>query len=212
MVIGTTGAPLPQAEVRVPGQGRTTLTDAEGRFALSAVPSGTHTMFVAKVGYAPESFDLTTGDLAEVTVRVTLAEAAKTELAEVRTEAKPGSMLMSSFWARKEKESGVFLTRKDIREFGSSNTAELLRMVPGVRLRTVGANQTNTKIEFDRCRFIAVFIDGVESRGSDAGDVLRMVDPRSIEAMEVYTSASKIPATFRTLDKCAAIAIWTRIN
>lgn len=64
--------------------------------------------------------------------------------------------------------------------------------------------------------YMDVWLDGVlaydsTSRGAPLFD-LNAIDPRQIEGIEVYTSASQIPAQFnRTSGGCGAIVIWTRI-
>jgi hypothetical protein len=50
---------------------------------------------------------------------------------------------------------------------------------------------------------------GKETVENEVRDVLRLVNPREIEAMEVYTGVARIPAEFLN-DACAVIAIWTK--
>lgn len=212
VVQSTSGDPVAGAEVRRDGAPERTYTNQRGEFHLPDVPRGTVRVVVAKLGYQAESFAVSAGDATDVKMEVTLGPASPAPLPTVRTEAKAGSRLMAEFWTRRERESGVFLTREEIQRQGTPNVVELLRMVPGVRMRQVGMTFATSRLEFDRCRQIAVFMDGVEMRGSDAGDILRLVDPRQLEAIEVYASASKVPAAFRSTDRCAAIALWSRIN
>jgi hypothetical protein len=47
-----TAAPLPGANIRLAGVPRGTVTDAEGRFVLTGVPVGTHSITISLLGYA----------------------------------------------------------------------------------------------------------------------------------------------------------------
>lgn len=211
-VLTTRGMPLRGAQVRMATDSTVaTKTDDAGRFVLSQVPDGVVTLEVRAIGYVPESFDLSTAAASDVTLRVALQPVAMTALGAVTTTARPGSSLMAGFWTRRERESGVFLTREEIGAHNSSNAIDLLRAVPGVRMRVRGQSSMNTRVEFDRCRDAAVFLDGQEMKG-DAGSALQMIDARSIEAAEVYIGASRMPMAFRATDKCAAIVLWTRIH
>lgn len=212
VVQSTAGVPVAGAEVRLEGTTERVVTNPRGEFHLPDVPRGMVRVVVAKLGYAAESFAVSAGEEADVRLQVTLGPSSPPALPAVTTTEPAGSRLMAGFWTRRERESGVFLTREDIQRQGTPNVVEMLRMVPGVRMRQVGMTFAASRLEFDRCRQIAVFVDGVEMRGTDAGDVLRLVDPRQLEAMEVYSSASKVPAAFRSTDRCAAIALWSRIN
>lgn len=55
------GRPLPFAQVFVPGTGRGTLADAEGRFRVEGVPVGEHTVAVQLVGYRESRADAAVG-------------------------------------------------------------------------------------------------------------------------------------------------------
>ena len=52
-VADSTGTALPDVRVRVLELGRGTTTDAEGRFALTQLPSGTYEVAFSRIGYAP---------------------------------------------------------------------------------------------------------------------------------------------------------------
>jgi hypothetical protein len=52
-LVDPTGAPVPFAEVRLPGVSRVTLTTEAGRFRLDGVPPGTHQVTITREGFAP---------------------------------------------------------------------------------------------------------------------------------------------------------------
>jgi hypothetical protein len=55
---------------------------------------------------------------------------------------------------------------------------------------------------------VGVYVDGFRALG-DPGEILGMINPADVEAIEVYRGPSELPAEFMS-DDCAAIVIWTR--
>jgi hypothetical protein len=93
VVDATGGSPLAMAEVSVEGTGARELTDLNGRYQLSGVPAGMHTLTVRLIGYAAKAVTgvrLAGGQ--SVRVDVTLATAAiALEAIEVTAELERGS-------------------------------------------------------------------------------------------------------------------------
>src|SRR5687767_5260185 len=52
-VIDTAGTPLEQVRVTVLEANRSTVTDPEGRYVITGLPTGTYAVSFALVGYAP---------------------------------------------------------------------------------------------------------------------------------------------------------------
>jgi len=55
---------------------------------------------------------------------------------------------------------------------------------------------------------VGVYVDGFRVPG-DPGQILAMINPADVEAIEVYRGPSELPAEFMS-DDCAAIVIWTK--
>ena len=55
---------------------------------------------------------------------------------------------------------------------------------------------------------VGVYVDGFKVPG-DPGQILGMINPADVEAIEVYRGPSELPAEFMS-DDCAAIVIWTK--
>lgn len=54
----TTGEPLAGAVVTVVDLGRSTITDTDGRYRFDGLPSGSHTLLVRRIGYAPRALEV----------------------------------------------------------------------------------------------------------------------------------------------------------
>jgi hypothetical protein len=115
---------------------------------------------------------------------------------------------------------GYFMTAEQIDQRNPMQTRDLLAGLPGVLIE-------GNSLVFQRCRrrgsgagnssFAGspqVYIDGQRvTRFAGGGDeveaALSYVEPRSIQAIEVYTGLAQIPGDFAS-QACAAIAIWTK--
>ena len=99
------------------------------------------------------------------------------------------------------------------------HTAELLRGIPGVRVRIgpPGVEDLNS-VSFARCPQggVTVWIDGAKLR-PDGGKfspasvalMLERINPHDILAIEIHRGVASLPVEFID-DSCAAIVIWTR--
>lgn len=119
-------------------------------------------------------------------------------------------------YARAAHEHGTFFTRQDIDKLNPLDVGSLLDRVPSVYM------SGNTPV-FARCKgplaggspgtsTVQVYIDGTRvtaSKSTAVPEALRLVTPRDIEAIEVYSGVARLPAEFLE-DACAVIAIWTK--
>jgi len=154
--------------------------------------------------------------------------------------ARPPAKLVE-FMERQKAGNGKFITRDQLAkaEGGVRQTGDLISVVPGVRVRR-GNNQiwvaSGRAVNTGRCVFCSnagainqvdyaagarpacyldVYLDGTlvfDSSKSQFGlfDV-NSLRPEMIEGIEVYTSASQIPAKYnRTAGGCGVLLIWTR--
>lgn len=186
-------------------------SDSTGAFRIAGIDPGVRDVQTRAIGFDPVGFTVTLGDRADVEVEIVMKSQTIAVMKETRVTERAGSSLMSGFYDRKARGHGIFIERAQIAVRQTPSAADLLRMVPGVNVRQRGGVGVDTRVEVDRCPTVAVFLDGVLARGR-AGDVLKMIDPKTVEAMEIYTGLSQLPAEFRTPDNCAAIVMWTRIR
>jgi hypothetical protein len=153
-----------------------------------------------------------------------------TTLTEVRIEGqvRPVPPRFEDVYRRMATANGKFFTREDIDRLNPPDIQSLMMRVPTAQV-------TPQIVQFARCSpggayalsrgggkgatGVQVYIDGMRMTGRIADDpatgfieqreVLRMVKPSQIQAIEVYSGVARIPGEF--LDNaCAVIAIWTR--
>jgi len=188
-------------------------SDDSGSYRIGAIAVGAIRLFARRIGYAPETVSVVVvaGELAHADFVMTTAAH---ELPEAVVVADPTRGKMGPFNRRKARGVGAFITRADIEKRQSGSVSELLRYLPGVGVTQKMAGepqpvhmQRSVNSSMQATCVVQVYVDGHPYPNGNVDDFA----PNLIEGVEVYRSASEIPADFRTRDAtCGLIALWTR--
>ncbi|HEY0931731.1 MAG TPA: carboxypeptidase regulatory-like domain-containing protein [Gemmatimonas sp.] len=225
------GKPGVGAVIGVPGSGRRTIANAEGRFLLDGIAAGTRLVDVRAVGAAPAqlTFHFATG--VQRDTAIVLAAPAQT-LATVTTREtsfRRSGFETSGFFDRQRMGFGAFATEEELRNYQAINLSDMLARMRGVSIergRTGDQAATMPMLRGmigGRCVPI-FFVDGVRfmvdspvpdpksNKRFPFTDLMSVVRPDQVKAIEVYPSAGGIPAQFdyTALEGCGSIVIWTR--
>ncbi len=228
----TMGIPGALVEV-VDGSGRVT-TGLTGLYRLVGLTPGPHTLRVRLLGYRPVTMpvDLQDGRALQMDIRL---ERLPTTLTEVRIEGQLRHVppRFQDVYRRMTTANGKIFTREDIERFNPLDVESLLQQVPTVRVTHHGiffarCNEGGASaLGLGGSPGVQIYIDGQRMTGrtssgrpgarfdgedpvaAEQRDVMRMVNPSQIQAMEVYSGVARIPGEFLE-DACAVIAIWTR--
>jgi hypothetical protein len=215
-VTDSLGIPNPRAAVLLRSASISVTTDSLGLFSFDHVVAGLQLLQVRAIGWRPLYFTIQTEPGEEWVGRVGLEPVPQT-LPELRVTgrlAKPeryaGTTMYDDFFRRRRTATGVFRLRDEIDRLTPLYTADLLKGIPTVRVSFGGGS---TAVRFTRCEGpgakVGVWLDGIRIRAKSADEALSLVSPNDIEAIEVYTGASRIPGEFLE-DSCAAIVLWSR--
>jgi hypothetical protein len=211
-VTDSTGKPLSGAEVQIVGTSLRGNTDDAGRVALLAVPTGKAVLKVRRLGFAElmVPISVTPGSMPEEHYKLMPLATDLNKVVVRASELKPARYAKTGrfdeFYRRRAEGNGTFFTREQLDARNASRSEDILRMVPGVRIRYRG---NIPYIQFIRCDFVNVYIDGIRSH--DPFRDFNALSPLEIEAMEVYHGIATVPPEFSPKpNDCAAIVIWTR--
>jgi hypothetical protein len=209
------GRPLANAIVGLSATGLDTRTDSAGRFLLAATPTGTWTLAVQALGYAPrqQSVDLIPGDT--VVQVVALVSAQVMDTVRVRANAMARTVLgrnLVDFDERRKMGFGRFLTQDDFAKAEGENILNLLTSrIPGMRIadtgrRTLVSSRGSISFSQPQCP-IRVIFDG----SLDAAPLnLDSIQPATIAAAEFYTPAT-LPFQFAFGGSpCGTLLLWSR--
>lgn len=211
-----TGRPLAGAQVAIPDLARGTLTDERGRFLMTSVPVGSHTVEVRYIGYATvsEQVDVqadqtSTLDLQMATAAVNLEELVVTGTGVVTERKRLGATLNTI--SSEEISAGPVTSVSDALR---GRVPGLVAMPSGevgaaspIRIRgTVSLSQRNDPL---------IYVDGVRmdnsmtQLGMVSTQVLDQLNPQDIERVEVLSGAAAA-TLYGTEASSGVIQIFTK--
>jgi hypothetical protein len=215
LVTDTAGKALAGVEITVVGTELRGVTDDNGQIYMSGVPARKITLRLRRVGFKETSLDLylTPGVRTNTHAVLTPAVATAATLEKIvvhSSELVParyaGTSRFDAFYRRMKDGNGIFLTREFMDARAAERPEDLLRSVSGIRIRYSGSKPD---IEFIRCQQVEVYINGFRSH--DGFVSYLELNPREIEAMEVYRGVATVPPEFSPHpNDCAAVVVWTR--
>lgn len=214
-VTNAAGGPVIGARVDVVGTPGATLTGAGGEFRLDSLPSGTQTVVVRQLGFAPveQAVELSTRDVARTAV-VLSKQATVLATVDVTASADAG-LDKVGFSQRKRSGFGHFITGDEVVKRAPNQLTDVFRTIPGL---TVVPSGTDYVIQSSRnatggC--VKFWLDGSPFEAVFPGDVDRLIPPWEVAAIEVYNGSSA-PVQFQAAgnSSCASVVIWskTRVN
>jgi hypothetical protein len=202
------------------------LTKTDGQFVFHLRAIGDYRLQAGRPGYATTITELITVDSASEAdvllplVRRPVALDTITVIARpLHTTLKQLPYLADAgFYRRQRWGFGYFLTRAEIDRRDALIMADLLKGIPGVRVRCTSATSCRVTMPAADMMFIgkicspSIVLDGVLlSAGgtSGSGVGLDALNPFNLEAVEVYPHSDGAPVQWRT-SPCGAIVAWSR--
>jgi hypothetical protein len=214
VVRDSAGAALGGARLRVVGAALVAVSDDSGTFRLPLAAGGRLRLEVRRLGYAAETLVVAVRASGESRLPIVLTRLTAEQLPELRI-ASATAGKMSGFERRRAHGVGSFITREEIEARHPQRVSDLLRYTSGVYVGQESSSQRNAEVGMRRsmgnsqlapCE-VQYYVDGQYYAGGSVDDF----PPVTIQGIEIYRSASEIPAEFRARDAtCGVIAIWTR--
>ena len=182
-----------------------------GEFRITGIEPGTVVFNVRRIGFEPASFTavLRPGKVQRAKFALTPTAQALPTVAVSDTASK--THWLDDFNRRLSTNHGTFITRAQIEHRGARTGTDIVRQVPGIRLVPrrggVGFQVLMTRGDGPRPCVPQMFVHNMPYSGT-----LEDFTADDVEAVEVYTGTSEVPAE---LDKagrgiCGAIVVWTR--
>ena len=212
----TTGQALQEAAVRILGTGQETLTDSDGRFALTDVPPGRQLVQLGHILYDEQSRALDVQEDADLWLDASLAEdALELDPLTITVEANraPG---LTGFHLRADRGYGFILTEERIERLHAIQMSDVFNAVPGLTVACGDPSVLGSGciVAFERARSMSgrcpvqYFLDG----STVSKEMVETLNPRSLAGVEVYNGLSEVPPIFRRGPdtRCGVIAVWLR--
>lgn len=204
------GRPLVGARVQLVGTARAASTRTTGEFTLDSLPSGTQTVSVRLLGYAPveQAVDLSAREAKTVTLTM---DNFIPVLETVRVNAQRERALDDVGFARRKRTGmGWYMEGDAIRNRNALNFSDLLRGAPGIRITQSQNRQIIQSSRDPQGGCVNIWVDGTLWQQLEPGDVDDFVKPHELAALEVYSSTST-PAEYAPAGRssCSTIVGWT---
>ena len=207
-VRGTSGQPVPWAEVHVQGARSTGMSDAQGSFTLSGLPAGTHELEARRIGYeiAAASVELRSGATTSSDVlmrRVVTLDSIRVVATRTRYPE----------FAEHQKHSlgGRFIGPEQILRRHPVRTSDLIRAFSNFVVETRGSKTLvlSSRGGSGRPCVVNIVVNGFAAWGDDPDAVtVDDVHPNEVGAIELYRQGGMAPPEYD--HGCGAVAVWTK--
>jgi TonB family protein len=210
VVRDTVGLFIAGAEVTVDGGSARAVSGEDGSYVLHGLTAGNLRLRIRRLGFRPAVMDVEVPTTGLVDVEIQLVQVV-TRLAAVSVLARRDAFesRLAGFYERRDRKVGHFVSRDRIERTHSFSFTDLLREIPGVKIRPIGNIQKAVRIRGSSCPPL-VFLDGMAAAAAEFD--LESIDPGMVEGIEVYSGSATVPAEFagpRNLDRCGVVAIWS---
>jgi hypothetical protein len=199
---------LSDVEIVVLGQTEArTISNGRGRFNLRDLEPGLAEIRFTRLGYAPRTATLIVQPGIAVELTATMfTQPIELEAIEVTVRS---SYLERVGFYRRAGRWGRQFTRQDLDDINPMFVSDLIRRVPGVRIRyglngAEAVNRRRTSMSLGACA-LTVYVDGVRQFSND----LEGFPPEWLEAAEVYTGPG-VPIEYRFFSACGVVLLWTQ--
>lgn len=211
VVRDTLGLAVAGAEVTVEGSTRRAVSGDDGGYLLTEVEVGNRRLRVRRLGFRPTVMDVEVPLDGLFDVEIQLVQVVQ-QLAPIAVLARRDAFeyRLAGFYDRQDKKVGHFISRERIERTHSFSFTDLLREIPGVKIRPIGSITKAVRLRGASCPPL-VFLDGIPAPAAEFD--LEAIDPGMVEGVEVYSGSATVPAEFagpRNLDRCGVVAIWSR--
>jgi Carboxypeptidase regulatory-like domain/TonB-dependent Receptor Plug Domain/Gram-negative bacterial TonB protein C-terminal len=204
------GSAVEGAQIFVTGSAVRGETDPEGRFLLAKATAGAMMVHVRRIGFSPDSQEITVLAGANVDAQFTLRRLTVELTPVVVLGRRELTGRMAGFYQRMSRGHGHYITREQVERRNPSSMTDLFRMIPGARVETRGFSR-QVRFRGARCAPLT-WLDGSPLYAGEFD--LDSVDPRTFEGIEIYSGAASVPAEFqgnRSISSaCGTIILWSR--
>jgi TonB family protein len=206
------GMGLVGAAVDVSGTTLHAVTDHDGSFRLSDVPTGEQSLYVRRVGFRPDSTVLVVAParLTTITVKLSMLVEALAPVFVKGGKVRYEGRLAGYYERLQQHNGGVFITREQIDQDRPRALSQLLQRIPGVTVVRLRAGSVGVRLR-DRTCAPLIWLDG---NALPAGEVdLDSFQPTSLQGIELYLGSTAAPFRYtlsRDLSNCGTILLWSR--
>ncbi|HJP60130.1 MAG TPA: carboxypeptidase-like regulatory domain-containing protein [Gemmatimonadaceae bacterium] len=200
------------SRVELEGTDVAVMTNEKGEFSMRNLPSGTHNILARHLGYVVQSatVDLNSREPQRVALKLPRYVAVMDPV--LVTARRNAALDKTGFNMRKKSAAGYFLDADRIAKMHAFYVADILRMVPGLRVVSGPRGEPIVTSPRDLHSCVDYWVDDVPFHEIEPGDVNNFINGGEIVAVEVYQSGLAPPQYTRGGMGCTTIVLWTRFR
>lgn len=204
------------SRVELVGTDVVALTNDNGEFTMTNLPSGSQVLLARHLGYgaATAPVDLSAREPQKVTI--TLPKFVAIMDPVLVTARLSASLDRVGFNERKKSGSGYFFGPAQVEAMHATYLTDILRRLPSIRVTPTGRG---TRVMSSRgvnsigsASCVQYFLDDMPWQSAAPGDINDFVNGNEVVAVEVYQPAQAPAKYSRGLGNCVTIVLWTRFQ
>ena len=205
------------SRVELVGTDIVALTNENGEFTMTKVPSGSRTLLARHLGYGAQTaaVDLTPREPQKVTIRLSKFVAI---MDPVLITARLGASLdRVGFNERKKSGSGYFFGPEQLQSIHPIYLTDILRRLPSIRVTTNGRGSVVSSRRGPTSfrstpACVRYYLDDVPWQSNSPYDINDFVNGNEVMAVEVYQGAQTPARYTHGLGECTTIVLWTQFK
>jgi hypothetical protein len=209
-VVTGSGGPVANANVTLAGTDRTTKTNSRGEFTLGALPLGSQSVVVRRIGYSPTTVPVELRSSEAHHIEAVLSEYALVIDPTYVIAQRDRGLAQVGFTQRRKRGLGAFRSRSEFERDNPVYLSDIIGKMRGLRLDvTNGQKVVRSAGPGNSC--VQLIIDGLRWEPDFPGEFDEAIFPQHVAAIEVYSGAG-VPLEFEQSHTrgCTTVAIWTR--
>jgi hypothetical protein len=215
IVSDSSARPLSGVTVSVIGTAIRVVTNDNGRFRITRLPTGQYTLSANRIGLSDVSLVI---DVADTVRPAVTMHAPGAMLDTVRVVAAAISSRLLEFEYRRHHETGTFITAETINRRNATSMTEIFRGIPSLRVREAAVHQSGPPAYYaystrpsgmnPYCP-LTVLVDDVALPTPFDLDLLPA--PSTVAGIEVYAGAATVPTRYAAYNRgCGIALVWTK--
>lgn len=200
------------SRVEVVGTNQIAMTNENGEFNISKLPSGSHVLLVRHLGFGAETVpvDLTSRQAQRVTVKLPKFVAM---LDPVVVKARSQGALEKVGFAQRQKSGmGYYLGPDQLKNMNPQYLTDILRRVPSLRVQSGSDGDVVSSARGTGSGCVSYYVDDMPWMSASPGDINNFVNANEVVAVEVYQDTNTPAQYTRAGGGCTTIVLWTRFK
>ncbi len=200
------------SRVEVVGTNQVVLTNENGEFSMSKLPSGSHVLLVRHLGFGAETVPVDLSSRQPQRVSVKLPKFVATLDPVVVKARSQGGLEKVGFAQRQKSGTGFYLGPDQLRNMNPQYLTDIMRRVPSLRVQSSPTGDVVTSSRGTGSGCVQYYVDDMPWMSAEPGDNNNFVNANEIVAVEVYQDSNTPGQYIRAGGGCTTIVLWTRFK